>query len=137
MAVVRNVTGTYNILTENFACSVDLSGCQYCAVGQELTATGKMRAALVTGQGARAVGIQQNAPVFANTNELSELMTEGITKVKAYTTFTAGVELTPHDTLGELEAAGSGDYVVAIAREAAKCANAIVVAKLVNPYQKN
>ena len=137
MSAVRNITGTYNILTENFECSEDLSDLQYCAVGAEATATGRMRAAKVSGQGTIAVGIQQNAPTYSKTEELSEVMTEGLTKVKAYASFNAGVELTAHDANGKLEAASSGDYVVAISREAASAADAVIIAKLVNPYQKN
>ena len=134
MSIVTDLSKEFDILTEGYTANGSLAALQYCAVSPSGGATGKMKVAAPGGQGAFVCGILQNAP--ADGAE-AEVMEEGISKVKANAAFNSGVELTASGTNGKLEAASSGDYVIAIAREAANAANHIVSAKIVSPYQKN
>lgn len=136
MAVVRNVPTSYDDWTESFDCSEDISALQWCAVTLASSAAGgsKAQAAKPSGQGTLTIGIMQNAPTFGT--DRAEVRIEGTSKAKAHSTFNTGAELTVHDTNGKLETAASSDYVVAIALEAATCANALVKVMLVGPYQK-
>lgn len=137
MAITVNATYKYNMHTMGFDCAADLSALQYCAVGLTASAAsaGLTTACKVTAQGARAIGILQNAPVYGT--DMAEVQMDGTCHAKAYDTFNSYAELTPHDTNGKLETASSGDYVVAISLESATCADALVCVKLCStPYYK-
>jgi hypothetical protein len=68
---------------------------------------------------------------------MADIRVLGTSKGKAQTTFNTGAELTVNGATGRLEAAGSGDYVVAIALQAALEANHLVWVQVVPAYQKN
>lgn len=137
MAIRKNVTRGFDLHTEDYDCSEDLSGLQWCAVGftSSATAGSKVLIGKPASQGALALGILQNAPVYGT--DLGEVRHQGVSKAKAYTTFNKGVELTVHDTTGRLETALAGDYVIGFALEPATCTNALVSILLTGPYQKN
>ena len=105
---------------------------QFCAVRATGGATGNMTVSKPTGQGAIAYAILQNAPA---SGAIAELTCEGITEWRAHTTFNAGTELTVHDTNGRCNAAASGDFVRAIAREASQSAGHAVSVLLVGYYK--
>lgn len=136
MAVVTNLPRTYNDQSMNRASAVDMSGMQYCAVALTGGATGRATATTPSGQGVLTVGIQQNVP-SSTVGSLCEILERGYSQVRAFTTFNAGVELTVHDFTGRLEAAASGDFVIAISEEASTCTDAMVTARIIDPYQKN
>lgn len=135
MAIATNLPRTYNDQTKNRAAAVDLSGHQYCAVAMTGGATGRATHTSPSGQGVWCVGIQQNAPTAVG--DLSEVIERGYSQAKAFGSFNAGIELTVHDSTGELEAAATGDYVIAYSEEASTCDNAIVTVRVVDTYQKN
>ncbi|MBW3020780.1 hypothetical protein KY334_05765 [Candidatus Woesearchaeota archaeon] len=134
MTIAVEQVKTYNIRTENYEANVSLASSQYCAVAPVSAASGKMKVGLPSGQGVLCRGIVQNAPAAGAQANVMQL---GRSKAKAASTFNSGVELTPSGTTGTLEAASSGDYVIAISVDASTCANAIVVVDLVHPFQKN
>lgn len=114
--------------------SEDLSNMQFCAVAAGGGATGNMTVGKPSGQGGLVYGILQNAPA---SGEIAEIARTGMTEWRAHSTFNAGSELTVHDNvLGRCEAAASGDYVCAIAREASQSANHAVSVDLIPGYYK-
>lgn len=134
MAITRNLPDRYNDQTKNREAAVDLSGHQYCAVVLGGGASGRATITSPSGQGVWCVGILQNAPASGS---LGEVLERGYSKAKAHSAFNAGIELTVHDSTGELAAAASGDYVIAYSEEAATCDNALITVRVVDPYQKN
>jgi hypothetical protein len=134
MAVVTDVAKTYNILTENYEADGSLTSLQYCGVAPSGASSGKVKVAAPGGQGVLTMGILQNAPADG---ELAEVMEEGVSKAVANSSFNSGEELTVAGTSGKLDTASSGDYVIAIAREAANAANHEVSVRIVSPYQLN
>ena len=134
MAITTNLPRHYNDQTKGRAAAVDLSSHQYCAVALTGGATGRATITSPSGQGVWCVGILQNAPA---SGELGEVLERGYSKAKAHNSFNAGIELTVHDSTGELAAAASGDYVIAYSEEASTCDNALVTVRVIDPYQKN
>lgn len=135
MALVTEVPKSEKILDDSGEAAVTLSSSQYRAViATASVSSGKHTVSLPAGQGARCIGILLNAPA---SGEQAEFRRMGIAPVEAASTFDAGAELTPSGATGVLEAASSGDYVIAIAREAAAEAGHVVSAFVVSPYQKN
>ena len=119
-------------LNDSAAAAEDLSAMQFCAVRSTGGAAGSMTVSKPTGQGAIGYGILENAPA---SGEMAEIVREGICEWRAHSTFNAGSELTIHDTNGRCESAASGDYVMAIAREAAASAGHAVSVSLCGYYK--
>jgi hypothetical protein len=133
MSIVTNLPRTYNDQTKNREAAVDLSDHQYCAVALTGGASGRATITSPSGQGVWCVGILQNAP---ESGSLGEVLERGYSKAKAHESFNAGIELTVHDSTGELVAASSEDYVIAYSEEAATCDNALITVRVIDPYQK-
>ena len=137
MAIIEEFGKGQMILDLSFDVAADLSDLQYCAVIYTASvSSGKATLSAPGGQGVICAGILQNSDADT-AGDNGNIRTIGTSKVKANATFDAGVELTIADSTGELEAASSGDYVVAISLQAAAEANHLVYAQLVTPYQKN
>jgi len=136
MSIVTTLGRKINILSLSYPAAVDLSDLQYCAVAPSSAATGKMKVTTPGGQGVLTVGILQSYNVDA-ANEQAEVLVEGCSKAIADSTFNSGVELTASGADGKLEAAASGDYVIAISEEASTEADQQVTVRVVSPYQKN
>ena len=134
MAIFVEQSKGINILELSFDANVDLSSSQWCAVSPVAQSSGRAKVGLPSGQGVYAWGILQNTPAA---DERADVRVHGKTKAKANAAFNAGVELTPAGTTGKLEAASSGDYVVAHSIQAASAANALVDVLVVPAYQKN
>lgn len=135
MAIVREQPKTRNLASLSYEADGDLTNLQYCAVSPSSAATGKMQVKAPTGQGVLTVGILQT---YTATDALqAEIITSDISKAIGDSTFNSGVELTVAGTDGKLEAASSGDYVIAISEEACIEADQVVTVRVVSPYQKN
>lgn len=134
MAIVRHPARTMPLIQASYNAYIDLSSHQYCAVQAQNVAGAEKQVTQPSGQGVICEGILQNAPAI---NVQAEVMHIGWSKGKVSETLNGGVELTPAGTAGTLEAAASGDYVVAISDEAATCANGIITVRVVPAYQKN
>lgn len=135
MALVTEATKELKILDTSGNAAVDLSSSQNSAVIYTTSvSSGKPTFSLPAAQGGRAAGILLNDPASGARAEVRLL---GLAKATANGTFNAGAELTPAGTSGKLEAASSGDYVCAIAQEAAAAANHKVSVMVIPPYQKN
>ena len=137
MAIVTTPGRTINILSLSYDTDTDLSALQYCAVSPSSAASGAMKIKAPTGQGVLTCGILQTYNLDNSANTQGEVLVEGVSKAKANATFNSGVELTVADATGELEAASSGDYVIAISEEASTEADQMVTVRVVSPYQKN
>jgi predicted RecA/RadA family phage recombinase len=112
--------------------SSDLANMQFCCVESTGGATGNLQVTNPTGQGTHMYAVLENAPAAG---EIAQLVVEGICEIRAHSTFNAGVEVTVHDSNGRIEAAGSGDFVVGIAREASQSAGQAVSVTLVHYYK--
>ncbi len=135
MAVVTTLGKKINILSLSYTTAKDLSDYQYCAVSASGGASGKMEITSPGGQGQWTIGILQT--YNATDNTVGEVQVEGTCNAIADSTFNSGIELTTSGTDGKLEGASSGDYVIAIAEEAAIHADQAISVRLVSPYQKN
>ena len=135
MAIVTTLGKKINILSLSYTTAADLSALQYCAVIESGAATGKMQITVPGGQGVRSVGILQTYNATSGT--VGEVLIEGVSNAVADSTFDSGKELAISGADGKLEAAGSGDYVIAIAEEAATEADQQISVRVVSPYQKN
>jgi hypothetical protein len=133
MSIVTDVAKIENISTSGYLANETLATSQYCVVVPAGASTGKVKVGLPSGQGVLPFGVVQNTPA---SGEVAEVMTQGITLVKANSTFNSGVELTIAATTGKVEAASAADYVIGIAREAAGAANQLVSMEI-RFYQKN
>lgn len=135
MALTTEVAKGESILDDSGTAAVDLSSSKNRAVSATgSVSSGKHTVSLPSGQGVITIGILLNAPESGSQAEFRRL---GTAVVEAASTFDAGVELTPGGATGTLEAASSGDYVIAVSREAAAEVGHEVSAFLVTPYQKN
>jgi hypothetical protein len=135
MALKTNVAGELQIHDDTFTASEDLSSSKNCVVVPSgSVSAGKTKVGLPGAQGALPMGVLLNEPASAAQAEVRML---GLAKVKANSTFNAGVEVTIAATTGKIEAASSGDYVVGIAKKAAAEANQLVTVLLTGTYQKN
>ena len=119
-------------LNDSALAAEDLTTEQFTAVYATGGATGNMTVSKCTGQGAIAYAILQNAPA---SGAIAELCVKGITEWRAHTTINAGDELTVHDTNGRCAPAASGDFVFAIAREAAQSAGHAISVTLCGYYK--
>lgn len=135
MAIVTTQGRKINLNSLSAQAYVDLSSLQYCAVAPTGGATGKMEITTPSGQGVLTIGILQTYD--CDEDEQGEVVTFGVSKAIADATFSAGVELTTSGADGKLDDAASGDYVIAIALEAATAADQQVTVLVVSPYQKN
>jgi hypothetical protein len=136
MAIKTTINRKINILSLSYAANADLSALRYCAVAPVAASSGLMKVGAPSGQGVLTVGILQTYNVDA-ANEQAEVLVEGVSSAIADATFNCGVELTASGADGKLEAASSGDYVIAISEEAAAEADQVVTVRVVSPYQKN
>jgi hypothetical protein len=135
VALKTNVPGGFKIFDETFTANEDLSSSQNRVVVAAGTVTaGKTKVGLPSGQGVYFMGVLLNAPASGAQAEVRLL---GEVKIEASTTVTAGVEVTITDATGKISTAGSGDYVVGIAKEAAAEAGHKISVMMVGPYQKN
>lgn len=117
---VQNVVFAITREAEN-----DLSAKQHYAV--ELSASNQ--ADVCDAQGELSIGILQNKP---EANEAASIAVLGITEAITHdTNIVAGSELTV-DANGKLEVAQAGDYVLAIALEAASATDDILSVLLVH-----
>lgn len=132
MAIVRDRTKKEFLLNDSAAASEDLSNMQFCAVAAGGGAASAMTVGKPAGQGGISYAILQNAPA---SGEIAELAVKGITEWRAHTSFNAGIELTVHDTNGRCNAAASGDYVFATAREASTGAGHAISVTLCGYYK--
>lgn len=135
MAITTTFAKKVNILSISAEAAADLSSLQYCAVSPSGAASGVTKIAAPGGQGLLTIGILQTYD--CDSGEWGEVQVSGITSAVADSTFNSGVELTASGTDGKLESASSGDYVIAIALEAAAEADQVVTVLLTSPYQKN
>lgn len=135
MAVVTTLGKKINILSLSYAADGDLTDLQYCAVMASGAATGKTKLKAPTGQGVICLGILQTYQ--ATDTKEAEILVEGVSNAIADSTFNSGVELCASGADGKLETAASGDYVIAIAEEAATEADQHISVRVVSPYQKN
>jgi hypothetical protein len=135
MAIVTDQTKEMSLMDESYAAAADLSSSRInTVVVPSAVATGRMQVTTPAGQGVLWAGVLLNEPASGALAEVREM---GIAKIKAKAAFNAGIELAIDGTDGTVSAAGSGDYVVGISREAAKGANHLVSVRLTAPYQKN
>lgn len=135
MAVVTTQARKVNVLSISYETAANLSNLQYCAVAPSGAATGRTKITTPSGQGVLTVGILQTYNATSGTQ--AEVLCQGLSKAKANASFNSGSELTVNGATGELEAAASGDYVIAIAMEASTAADQLVTVWVVSPYQKN
>jgi len=98
--------------------AVDLSASQYCAVKQH-TVEGQVTLPSI---GDAIVGVVQNAPT---SGQVAEIVTAGITKMKASAIITAGAELSV-DAAGKVAPAIATHRIIGVAQSAAGAANQIV-----------
>lgn len=134
MAITRDRTKKeFNLNDSAIAyTSSDLANQQFCCVVATGGATGNLQVTNCTGQGTLVYGILENGPAAG---EIAEIVVEGITEIRAHGTINAGVEVTVHDSLGRIETAASGDFVVGIAREAAIAAGHAISVTLMHYYK--
>ena len=135
MAIVTTLNRKVNILSISAETAADLSSLQFCGVGISGASSGLMKITTPSGQGVICAGILQTYNATSGTQ--GEILIEGISKAVADSTFNSGAELTVSGADGKLETAASGDYVIAIALEAATEADQQVTVRVVSPYQKN
>jgi len=135
MAIITQVGKKVNINSFSVVADGDLSSYQYCAVMYSGASTGTVKVKAPTGQGVMCAGILQTYD--CDDAETAEIMDSGFSSAIAAEAFNSGVELTPLDTTGKLEEAASGDYIIAIAHQAATAANEVVSVRVIVPYQKN
>ena len=132
MAIIVDRTKKEFNLNDSALAAESLATEQFCAVRATGGATGNMTVSKPTGQGAIAYAILQNAPA---SGAIAELAVTGITEWRAHATFNAGIELAVHDTNGRCNTAASGDYVMAIAREASQSAGHAISVTLCGYYK--
>ena len=135
MAIVTTLGKKINIMSLSYEADGDLTDLQWCAVMASGASSGKMKLKAPTGQGVICLGILQT--YAATDGKQAEILCEGASAAIADSTFNSGVELCASGTDGKLEGASSGDYVIAIAEEAATEADQNISVRLVSPYQKN
>jgi hypothetical protein len=134
MAIVTDLSKSLQLMDDSFVANEALTSSQYRVVSPVAAATGKMKVGLPSGQGVLPMGVLLNAPA---SGAVAQVRTLGMSKVEASAAFNAGIELAVTDATGKVSAAGSGDYVVGISREAAKGAGHQISVQLVGTYQKN
>jgi hypothetical protein len=120
-----------------------------CTTGQALEANQGMGIKFTTGissgeatveaqttVGGRIAGILENTDATATSPAKRAWICKiGMVAVRSQGAFNAGTELMVADTYGRLgTASGSGNYVVAISREAATAADQMIAAEVVIPY---
>ena len=137
MSIVTTLGRKINIMSLSYTVAADLSALQYCAVAPSGAASGKMQIGAPSGQGVLTIGILQTYDADNDSNTVGEVLVEGVSKAVADSTFESGVELTASGTDGKLEEASSGDYVIAIAEEAATEADQQINVRVVSPYQNH
>jgi hypothetical protein len=129
-----------NYLVEDFVADGNLTALEHCGVVPSAQSTGKNKVKAPIGQGVMTIGIlkkDQSTDVLTDGARVV-VATSGLAKAKANAAFNSGIELAVAGTSGKLAAAGSGDYVVAMSREAANAADHLVMVKIEEtPYQKN
>ena len=135
MAIVTAQPKKLNIMSSGYEADGNLTALENCAVSPSEQASGRMQIKAPSGQGVLTTGILQSNAVTDGL--MGEVLEIGYSPAIADSTFNSGDELTTSGTDGKLEAAGSGDYVIAIAYEAATEADQVVAVRVVNPYQKN
>jgi len=134
MTIRREKTKQHFLMGDSLPAYKDLTGYQYCMVA--ITGAAANAGATITsptGQGAIVYGVLQLEVTAAG--DMCELLVRGIAEIKAYEAFNAGSELTVFDATGRVEAAASGDYVCAIAREASGGENHLISATLCGYYK--
>lgn len=104
--------GQIRLMTVSAEAGQDLSSFQYRAMAY--AADGQIDN--VTTAGASIDGILQDKPSAAGKAAMLGIV--GVTLAEAGGTFSAGADLTP-DSVGRLVAAGTGDVICAVARQAA------------------
>lgn len=135
MSIVRTLGKKINLMSLSYLADGDLTDLQWCAVMASGATSGKMKLKAPTGQGVICLGILQTNK--ATDGLPAEIVAEGCSNAIADSTFNSGVELTTSGVDGKLEGASSGDYVIAIAEEAATEADQQISVRVVSPYQKN
>lgn len=121
------------VIQNSFEANVSLAAMQYRFVDFVSGSSGRPKVGLPAGD-TRVAGVLQNAPAAGALAEVTQL---GETILEATGAFNNGIELTSVATTGKAVAAGAGDYVGAIALEAASAAGHLIRALVVTPYQKN
>ena len=134
MSVVTENAKAVKVLDDSFEANESLASSEGIAVALVAGASGRAKVGKPSGQGVLCAGILLNNPASGEMAQVREL---GVAGVKANAAFNSGIELAVVGTSGKLAAASSGDYVVAIAREASLGADHIISALVVGPYQKN
>ena len=132
MTIVRERTKKDYIEDDSCPAYVDLSAMHLCFVTATGGATGSMEVTTPGGQGVLVYGVLLNDPAITET---AALKIKGIAECRANETFNAGVELTVVGANGRVEAAASGDFVCAIAREASGGSGHCVSVTLVDYYK--
>jgi hypothetical protein len=110
-------------ICETFEAGVDLSAKQYLFVTQ--ASDGQIDP---TGDGAFANGVLQNNPDAAG--KAAQVAILGVTRVKAGAAFEEGV-LLGSDASGKAVTATSGEYILAVSKQAAGADGDIVIAQLI------
>lgn len=137
MAIKTNIPGQLPIYDDTFVADGDLTGKKNTVVVFSAQSTGKPKIKAPTGQGVFPAGVLLDDEDTVTDGTTGEVRMLGVAKIKAASTFNAGVEVTIAGTGGTIEAAATGDYVVGISREGAAEANQLVAVTLTGTYQKN
>lgn len=86
--------------------------------------------------GGRIAGILKNSDAIDSTPSVrAQVCKLGITNGRALGSFNAGAELAVGDVYGRLTTATAGQYVVAIAREAATAQDQMIAVEVVSQYK--
>ncbi len=121
------------VMDDSCSASESLANFKFRMVSPGGGASGNMTVGAPSGQGVLCYGVLQNAPASGETAEIS---CYGITEIVANSAINAGVEVTVAAANGQIETAGSGDYVIGISREAAIQQGHCISVTLYNPYIK-